>query len=124
MRRYSCSACSSLPNQVRTRARHERTSMSCGERATSASTMRIAEFQSCFSAYLRISACHVEGDTCPTDGEIYKATPINRPQLTMHSLRINSLQSRENSIKTRARSVCPLNDENWARYVRRRYGGN
>src|SRR5256885_16735001 len=108
MRRYSCSACSSLPNQVRTRARHERTSMSCGERATSASTMRIAEFQSCFSAYLRTSARHMEGDTCPTDGEIYNATPINTPQLIMHSLRIHSLQSKEDSIETRARSSLPI----------------
>src|SRR5438309_9680203 len=96
MRRYSCLDWSSFPDQVRTRARHERTSMSCGERTISASTMRIAEFHSCFSAYLRTSTCHVDGDTCPTDGEIYKATPINRPQLIMHSLRIHSLQSGEN----------------------------
>src|SRR5437762_6682389 len=96
MRRYSCLAWSSFPDQVRTRARHERTSMSCGERAASASTMRIAEFQSCFSAYLRTSACHVEGDTCPTDGEIYKAMPNNKRLLTMHCLRIHALQSEEN----------------------------
>ena len=62
---YSLSASASLPDHVKIRARHARTSMSLGVRATSRSTIPIAAAQSFASAHLRTSACHVRVNCCP-----------------------------------------------------------
>src|SRR5215467_6560237 len=76
--RYSFSASGSFPDQASTRARHARTSISCGASAISCSTTRIAESQSLASAYLRTCACQFGVGVWPSADETVRKKAATR----------------------------------------------